>query len=539
MMTLRLVHRLGLPLVLLTAIGCGGDDLVFPTDGSGAPSTTAPAQLEMVSGNGQSANVGEPLPQPLIVRVFDDAGDGIAGQKVNWVITGGGGAATPSSATTDDQGLARTTWTMGNEGTNSIDAVVAGVGSVSFSATADKSGNGGDDGSGQGGSGSGDTGGGNSGGSGGGNGGSTGGGTGGSGGSGGGGGTGGGSGTGGGGTGGSGSGSGGGGGGGGGTAGTVPSAASSTVSVDPGSIQPGGVSTIRVTVRDATGVPVSGAVVTLTVSGSGNTVTQPAGPTGADGVATGTITSTVPGTKDIVVTVNGSVQVNQTAQVVVAPAPPTRVVMVGGNNQSARTGQAVAVAPAVRVTDAEGRPVAGFGVTFAVTEGGGSVVGAFQLTNEEGIARVGGWTLGAAGPNTLEAGAGSLQGSPVVFHATATEPPPPQMANPDHFVFRVPPHDVGLNQWFDMEVAIVDANGNIVPLNGTQVYVGLFELGDDHPNNGQLAGDRFVDTRNGVATFRLYVKKRGSFRFLARSDYLPKNLGPYGPELFSNTFEVR
>jgi len=88
-------------------------------------------------------------------------------------------------------------------------------------------------------------------------------------------------------------------------------------------------------------------------------------------------------------------------------------------------------------------------------------------------------------------------------------------------------------------VAILDANGNVVPLNGTQIYLGLFRAGADVPNNAVLAGDRFVDTRNGVATFDLYVKDSGTFRFLARSDYLPKNLGPNGPELFSNTFEVR
>jgi hypothetical protein len=102
----------------------------------------------------------------------------------------------------------------------------------------------------------------------------------------------------------------------------------------------------------------------------------------------------------------------------------------------------------------------------------------------------------------------------------------------------VPPHDVREDEWFTIEVAIVDASGNIVPLNGTEVYLGLFEVGDDHPTNGRLAGDRFEDTINGVATFRLYVDHEGTYRFLARSDYLPKHLGPYGPELFSNPFTV-
>jgi adhesin/invasin len=319
--------------------------------------------------------------------------------------------------------------------------------------------------------------------------------------------------------------------------------------VDPVSIEAGsGVSTIRVTVRDAAGAPVPGAAVTLSASGSGNRVTQPAALTGTDGVATGTLRSTVAGTKDIMATVNGAVQIAQTAQVFVSAAVPTQVELVGGNNQTARTGKQVSVAPAVRVTDASGRPVSGYGVTFVVTQGGGSVAGPSQTTNAQGIARVGSWTLGSAGPNTLEARAGSLRGSPVVFQATATEPvnppdppdpPNPPMARPDHFVFRVQPHDVRVKEWFTVEVAIVDADGNVVPLDGTQIYMGLFRAGAGSPDNDELAGDRFVDTRNGVATFNLFVTDEGTWRFLARSDYLPKDLGPYGPELFSNTFEVR
>jgi hypothetical protein len=109
---------------------------------------------------------------------------------------------------------------------------------------------------------------------------------------------------------------------------------------------------------------------------------------------------------------------------------------------------------------------------------------------------------------------------------------------PDHFQFAVQPHDVGVNEWFTVEVAILDASGNVVPLNGTQIYLGLWPEGSDVPDNTRLAGDRFVDTNNGVAVFNLYITEPGRYRFMARSDYLPKNLGPFGPELFSNTFEV-
>jgi hypothetical protein len=214
------------------------------------------------------------------------------------------------------------------------------------------------------------------------------------------------------------------------------------------------------------------------------------------------------------------------------------------------------VLPAVRVTDSRGQPVAGYGVTFVVTRGGGTVSGASQTTDADGIARVGGWTLGSAGDNRLEAQAGSLNGSPVVFRATATEeppppppPPPPPAAEPHHFIFVEPPHDVSENQEFTVKVAIVDAGGNIVPLSGIEIYIGLFREGEEDPSNTRLLGDRFEDTRNGVAEFRFRVTN-GNFgtvtgtseryRMRALSDELPQ-LGPYGPEpfLYSQLFTVQ
>lgn len=466
------------PVTLLVALACGGDDLVLPSDGSPASPSSSPTQLQMAGGNGQVGTAGSPLPDPVRVQLLDESGSGMPGQTISWVVSTGDGSATPQS-TTDEEGYAEATWTLGSPGSNTLNAVVSGLGHVTFTATATDNSGGGDNGGGES------------------------------------------------------------------ETGTVPSAAASTVSADPASIQVGGeVSTIRVTVRDDAGLPVPGAVVTLSASGSGNTLTQPPQQTGNDGVAVGTLKSDVAGTKDVMASVNGTMRITQTAQIFVTAAPPSRIAAVEGNDQSAGTGQLVPVPPAVRVTNALGEPVAGVEVTFAVTKGGGSVGGASQVTNVDGIARVGSWTLGPnAGKNTLQARAGSLNGSPVVFEATATAqgppPPPPPAAEPDHFVYQVGPHDVKEKEWFTIRVAIADASGNVVPLNGTQIYIGLIPLGQDTPVNAYLRGDRFVDTQNGVAEFTLAVDKKGTYRLRARSDFLPKNLGPFGPELFSNTFEVR
>lgn len=89
-----------------------------------------------------------------------------------------------------------------------------------------------------------------------------------------------------------------------------------------------------------------------------------------------------------------------------------------GTAQTTTANSGVPIRPAVMVTS-RGEPVAGVTVTFRVTAGGGSVQGATQVTGSDGIARVDGWTLGAVGPQALEAMIGDVLGSPVIFVATA------------------------------------------------------------------------------------------------------------------------
>ena len=94
-----------------------------------------------------------------------------------------------------------------------------------------------------------------------------------------------------------------------------------------------------------------------------------------------------------------------------------------GNTQSTPVGAAVTTAPSVVVRDASNMPVANVGVTFAVASGGGSIPGANAVTDVNGIATVGSWTLGAtAGANTLTATVDGLTGSPLTFSATGTGP---------------------------------------------------------------------------------------------------------------------
>ena len=141
------------------------------------------------------------------------------------------------------------------------------------------------------------------------------------------------------------------------------SAAQSTVTADPASIQASsGSSTITVTVKDESGAPMSGVTVVLSATGDGNALTQPATPTNASGVATGTLNSTVVGTKTVSAIADGTA-LTQTATVDVTEPPPppppptthpiTHTLLTSGNNatnQNLYTTAAISPAPNTLVT---------------------------------------------------------------------------------------------------------------------------------------------------------------------------------------------
>jgi hypothetical protein len=320
-------------------------------------------------------------------------------------------------------------------------------------------------------------------------------------------------------------------------AGGAPSANRSTLIAEPSSIEAGsGTSTITVTVRDDAGAAVEGAAVVLRASGGGNTLTPPSSTTGPDGVATATLQSGDPGEKVISATVNDSLELSQTASVTVVPATASRIESVAGDSQRAPVGTQVPVAPAVRVVNDRGEPEAGVRVTFAVTGGGGGIDGADQTTDADGVAGVDGWTLGPSpGTNTLEARAGSLEGSPVIFTAEAIS----LVQQVHRLMFLVQPRDARAKETISFQVALVDANDNVVPLSGVFIYLALYPEGSSVPNNQLLRGEHFENTDAGVAEFGVRIEEKGNYRLSALTDDLPE-LGPHGPQpyLFSELFRV-
>lgn len=180
-----------------------------------------------------------------------------------------------------------------------------------------------------------------------------------------------------------------------------------------------------VTVTDAAGAVVANSPVTWAVTGDGSITSSSL--TNASGQAQATLTlGTLAGSYTVTATAsNGSSTTFSAtgtagAAATIAAASPT--------TQSGTTSTAVSSIPSVFVSDAYGNPKSGVAVTFAVTAGGGAIVGGSQNTGSDGVATCTSWTLGAsAGLNTATATSAGLSGSPVTFNANASASLPTQI----------------------------------------------------------------------------------------------------------------
>lgn len=86
----------------------------------------APAQVELLSGGNQRASAGAELSKPLVFRVSDENGSGVADAVLT--LSPSGGTIADTLLTTDSVGIARTRWTMGHSaGEYSVGIHVEGV----------------------------------------------------------------------------------------------------------------------------------------------------------------------------------------------------------------------------------------------------------------------------------------------------------------------------------------------------------------------------------------------------------------------------
>ncbi|SOD02103.1 Ig-like domain (group 2) [bacterium JGI 053] len=86
-----------------------GSDTSASSGNNASPNGT---QLVLASGGSQTGVAGQPLPNPVVVRVLDTSSRPVSGATVNFVARDG--SADPAQAGTDAEGRARTTWTLGS-----------------------------------------------------------------------------------------------------------------------------------------------------------------------------------------------------------------------------------------------------------------------------------------------------------------------------------------------------------------------------------------------------------------------------------------
>ena len=123
--TLMLKTATAVGLVVLCA--CGADDAIAPKP-----------NFALLAGDDQSGTTGQPLSQPLVVRLTNNDGTPIVAEEVDWHVTSGNGSLSETTTHTDGDGTASTIWTLGDvQGEQSVAAVVPRfTAAIAFKATA-------------------------------------------------------------------------------------------------------------------------------------------------------------------------------------------------------------------------------------------------------------------------------------------------------------------------------------------------------------------------------------------------------------------
>jgi adhesin/invasin len=245
-----------------------------------------------------------------------------------------------------------------------------------------------------------------------------------------------------------------------------------------------------VKVVDAKGNPVSGVSVTFAVASGGGSITGANATTDAAGIAqVGSWTlGSAAGPNSLTATSGSLTGSPVTFNATGTSGAAGGVTIVSGDAQSAIAGSNVAIAPSVKVTDANGNAIEGATVVFAIAGGGGSVTGANALTNASGIATVGSWKLGTvAGTNTLSATSGALPA--VTFTASGTAGAAALIViNSGNNQNATAGTAVGTPP----SAKVTDANGNVVA--GAAVTFAVASGG------GSITGASTTTGANGVAT---------------------------------------
>ena len=168
------------------------------------------------------------------------------------------------------------------------------------------------------------------------------------------------------------------------------------------------------TVLDASGKPLAGVPLSISVTSGGGTISGAPTTSTAGAMSVGTWTlGQIAGPNVLTVAVSGLSPF--TILATGTPDVPAGVIVASGNNQTAQAASLPTANVVFKVVDRFSNGVAGQSVTFAVTGGGGSIANAGTVTTDaSGQAVAPAWTMGKS------TGAQSLKATSGTFSATAS-----------------------------------------------------------------------------------------------------------------------
>jgi uncharacterized protein YjdB len=118
----------GIALAAFFALACSDDKGTGP-----GPVDPVPTSLAAVGSVPETAVVATALAEPIRIRVLDAKDEAMSGIQVSWSVTAGGGSLSATSSTTNANGEASVTWTLGTEaGENAAKATVGTLAPVAF-----------------------------------------------------------------------------------------------------------------------------------------------------------------------------------------------------------------------------------------------------------------------------------------------------------------------------------------------------------------------------------------------------------------------
>ena len=189
-------------------------------------------------------------------------------------------------------------------------------------------------------------------------------------------------------------------------------------------------SVITVTLFDDYNNRIEGRALTMTVSGTANTIYPFTQPTNADGQAIAYLSSTKAELKEVtIIDILAGITLQEKAFVQFEPLAAQAISYVHGSNQSSNFGTGCSDPLKARVTDMYGNVIQGYDVTFEAYVGGGYIYENPPVikTDENGIASAR-WVLGPSEEvNRARAVAEGLLNSPVDYIATGDDGTPTRL----------------------------------------------------------------------------------------------------------------